>query len=590
MRHPGPVSRPHSVFGVPSVRLVTVLAGVVLAGCSADAVPELAYSDDGFCREVEPRVSAFLRERREASGSGITGEDGGTVVVGGIEEMPTGMNVAASAEYVASQHQQFVNLMTLVAYDEELEPRPWLAESWELSPDGSELTFRIRQDVDWHDGEPTDAHDVAFTYRLLTDPDTGFPNAGFWDSYVPGPEGVQVVDDHTVRVRLRPHADYLDPWRAVAILPEHLLADVRPEELAGHPYGARCPVGNGPFVFAEHREQESWRFVANPGFPEELGGRPHLDAYVYRVVPDANTLLLELLSGGIDVYITPQPDQVAAIVDAQQLELRSYPFRNVTFAAWNARRPQLADPRVRRALTLAVDRDEVVEVLLQGFGQVAHGTVPPWHWAHDADVGRLPHDPARARELLEAAGWRDRDGDGVREDASGSPLAISLKSNQGNRRLQRLATILQERYRAIGVSVRVETVEWGTLVEQITTPELRDFDGVLLSWVTEFKLDDSDLFRSDRVDAPYGFSGTVDPELDRYLDTLPGILDRSEARTVWTEYQARLAEVQPYTFFYFPDRLDGLNRRVRDVVMDARGEWVNLREWRIAPEDRGAGR
>jgi ABC-type transport system substrate-binding protein len=107
--------------------------------------------------------------------------------------------------------------------------------------------------------------------------------------------------------------------------------------------------------------------------------------------------------------------------------------------------------------------------------------------------------------------------------------------------------------------------------------------------VAEFRLDDSDLFRSDRADAPYGFSGTADPELDRYLDTLPLVVDRAQARQLWRDYQARLARVHPYTFFYFPDRLDGVNRRLRDVVMDARGEWVNVREWWIAPEDRRRG-
>jgi peptide/nickel transport system substrate-binding protein len=171
-----------------------------------------------------------------------------------ISEIANGMNVVATSDYYAAQHQQFVELMTLVDYDDALEPRPYLARSWDFAPDGSSVTFRLRTDVLWHDGVPTTAADVAFTYRMVTDPEGGFPNAAYWDHYVRGPEGVEVVNDSTVRMRFQPQAEPLDPWRTVAILPEHLLRDVAPADLREHPFGARCPVGNGPFVFREHRE------------------------------------------------------------------------------------------------------------------------------------------------------------------------------------------------------------------------------------------------------------------------------------------------------------------------------------------------
>src|SRR5690606_5639777 len=112
-----------------------------------------------------------------------------------------------------------------------------------------------------------------------------------------GPDGIEVIDDFTVRFHLEPHADFLDPFRPVAILPEHLLGDVPHQQLRQHPYGTQCPVGNGPFVFAEHRPQERWVFEANPAFPEPLGGRPFVDRYVYRVIPEQTTLLTELLTG-----------------------------------------------------------------------------------------------------------------------------------------------------------------------------------------------------------------------------------------------------------------------------------------------------
>jgi peptide/nickel transport system substrate-binding protein len=497
------------------------------------------------------------------------------------------MNAAVSTDYYATQHQQFVNLMTLIDYDESANPRPYLAESWELSPDGTSLTFHLREDVYWHDGEQTDAHDVAFTYEVVTDPLTAFPNAAFWDHYEKGPEGVEVVDDFTVVIRLQPHAEFLDPFRTVAILPEHLLGDVPHEDLRVHPFGTQCPVGNGPFVFAEHRPQDRWIFEANPAFPEALGGRPFVDRYIYRSIPEETTLLTELLIENLDVYIRPAPDQAQAIIDNPNTHLLNFTFRNYVLVAWNSRKPQLADARVRRAITMGTNREEIVQAILQGYGRVANSSVPPFHWAFDPDVATaIEYDQEGARALLDEAGWRDRDGDGVRESADGTRLAFSIKYNDGNQRRQDIAEIMQSQLAQIGIEARPQVVEWVTLLSQINDPVRRDFDGVVMGWVAEFKLDDMDLFHSERIDQPYAWSGTENPEIDRLLEEISRTVDRDRAKEVWAEYQGVLAEEQPYTFFFFPDQLDGINNRVRDAVMDARGEWVSVRHWYLDPASR----
>jgi peptide/nickel transport system substrate-binding protein len=512
---------------------------------------------------------------------------GGTVVVGSIGELADGMNAAITADYSSTQHQQFVGLMPLITYDEHANAIPWLAESWEVADDGRSITFHLRRDVYWHDGERTDADDVAFTYEVITDPLTAFPNAAFWDHYVKGPEGVEVVDDFTVRIFLEPHAEFLDPLWKTGILPEHLLGDVPHEQLAQHPFGEQCPVGNGPFVFVEHRSQDRWVFEANPAFPAALGGRPFVDRYVYRIIPEQTTLLTELLTENIDVYLAPRPDQAEQILDNPNLELLSYTFRNYIFVGWNARRPQLSDPRVRRAITMATNRDEIVQATLLGYGRVADSGVPPFHWAFDPEsVPTLDYDPAAARALLDAAGWRDRDGDGVRESADGTRLSFSIKYNTGNQQRQDIAEIMQSQLAQVGIEARPQVVEWATLLQQINTPTLRDFDGVVMGWVTEFKLDDMDLFHSARIDQPYAWVGTQNPEIDRLLEALSLAVDREAAKELWREYQTELVQEQPYTYFYFPDRLDGVNRRVRGVVMDARGEWVSVKDWHIDPASR----
>ena len=567
--------------GSLSLAVVAVLGGC--AGGEGDGAPGVS---DLFCVQATGRVSSYMERARAERMTPFSERYGGTAVVGAIGEISGGMNALAANDYVAVQHQQFVHLMTLISYDERLSPVPYLAESWEVNDSETELTFRLRRDVLWHDGERTDAHDVAFTYLRATDPRTAFPNAGYWDLYVAGQDGVEVLDDFTVRIHLRPHADYMDPWRTVAILPEHLLGEVPPEEILLHPYGTRCPVGNGPFVFLEHRLQDRWVFEANPVFPEELGGRPYLDRLVYRVIPEQATLLTELLTEGIDVYIGPSTEQASRIDDDPDLELRRFASRNYGFIAWNARRPQLADRRVRRAFTLATDRRQIVDALLGGHGRVANSGVPPFHWAYDPQVADTPFDPDEARRLLDEAGWIDRNGDGVRERSDGLRLRVSVKYNQGNQLRQDIAVIMQAQLAAVGAEVRPELVEWSTLLDQIFNPAVRDFDGVVMVWATDFKLDETDLFHSDRIDGPTALAGIRSPTLDRYLDTLRLVTDRAQARRLWLEYQTLLEEEHPYTFVYFPPATAGVNERLRNVVMDARGEWVKVKDWWIEPSAR----
>jgi peptide/nickel transport system substrate-binding protein len=566
-------------------RVTTLGAAILLTACGGDGG---VGSNDPFCQQVIPAVRAHMAEARAAHPTPDDPRYGGTLVVGNIGELAGGMNAAVTSDNSSTEHQQFVNLMTLLDYDEGLNPRPYLAESWDVADDGLSITFHLRRDVYWHDGEQTDAHDVAFTWDVVTDPLTAFPNAVLWDHYVKGPEGVEVVDDFTVRIHLeQTHADFLDPFRRTAILPEHLLGDVPHDQLQQHPYGTQCPVGNGPFVFVSHAPQDRWVFEANPEFPAALGGRPFVDRYVYRIIPEQTTLLAELLTENIDVYIAPRPDQAQDIIDNPNVHLLNYPSRQYVLVGWNARRPQLSDPRVRRAITMATNRESIVQAILQGYGTVAHSGVPPFHWAYDPhQIEPLTYDPDAARALLDEAGWRDRDGDGVRESADGTRLAISIKYNTGNQQRQDMAEIMQSQLRQVGIEVRPQVVEWATLLQQINTPELRDFDGVVMGWVVEFALTDIDLFHSGRINQPYAWSGTRNAELDRLMEALTVTVDRDEARAIWVEYQNAIIREQPYTYFYFPDRLEGINNRVRNVEMDARGDWLSIKDWYLDPASR----
>ena len=159
--------------------------------------------------------------------------------------------------------------------------------------------------------------------------------------------------------------------------------------------------------------------------------------------------------------------------------------------------------------------------------------------------------------------------------------SLPYVDGDGSADVRRDLWALSAQLQPLGIAVTPQVVEWGTLLNQINTPEIRDFDGVVIGWVEEFRIDNHNLFHSEAVDEPYGWAGTRDAEIDRLIDTLQLVVEREEAIPLWQEYQYRLLEVQPYTHLYHVERLAGLNRRLRDVALDARGEWINIRDWWI---------
>jgi len=337
---------------------------------------------------------------------------GGTAVVASLTEASS-MNRFASVDDISQELQNYVLFTTLIRYDENLEPVPYLAQRWDTTSAGDELilTFFLRQDILWHDGVPTTAHDVKFTFDRIKDPATGYPRASTLANY----DSAVVQDSFTVRFFLRRHPGFMDPWRSTAPMPEHVLGNVPAAELKQHPFGSETPTGNGPFQFVEHRTGDRWVFEANPAFPEGLGGRPYIDRFVYRYIEEPTTRLAEFLAGDVDVYLIVAPSQVAEIEAAPQARIVSYANRNYAFINWNGRRPLFEDRRVRRALTLAINRQEIVDAVQRGLGQVAKGPVPPNHWAYHTDLQPFIYDPDGAGQLLDAAGWVDHDGDGVRD-------------------------------------------------------------------------------------------------------------------------------------------------------------------------------
>jgi len=463
---------------------------------------------------------------------------------------------------LAKQVQRYVLFTTLVRYDSLLRPRPYLAERWTWSPDRRTLTFTLRDHVPWHDGAPTTAADAAFTLRRARDPRTAYPRASdlacLRTVAAPGPRTL-------VLGFCRPQERIPDVLAELAVLPEHLLGAVPPESLRTAAFDEH-PVGNGPFRFVAHEPGRRWVFEADSLFPAALGGPPGFRRLVVVVVEEPSTKLAGLASGELHVAGI-QPMHASVVEHTPGLAVLDYPVLISYGLFWNLRRPLFDNPRLRRALTLALDRRQMVAAYLYGFGVVADGPVPPWHPAA-VPVPAVPFDRAAAGALLDSLGW-ERDADGVRR-RGGAPLAFTLLTVGSSDNV--LEQLIQADLAAVGVRVRIRQLELGAFLATAQSPS-REYDALVTGIPGDLELGYlRALFDSRRRSEPQQYAGFADPRVDRALDA-------GDVGAV----QRLVAAALPVTWLYHARGLAGLSRRLHGVAMDLRGELASVHDWRLGP-------
>jgi peptide/nickel transport system substrate-binding protein len=549
---------------LPIFILTLLLAALLLvAGCGNQPTKE-QQSGAGHPDAAKPRPAA-------GSAADDKPVPGGTIVVGAIGDASNLIPLLATD---ASSHQ-IAGLVYngLVRYDKNLQLEGELAKSWEISADGLTITFRLRPGVRWHDGEPFTADDVLFTYRTIIDPKTPTAYAGDFEQV----KHAEVVDPLTFRVTYhRPFAPALASW-GLGILPKHLLAgtDITASPLARH------PVGTGPYRFVEWKTGTEIVLAANDDYFE---GRPYIDRYRYRVIPDTATMFLELKAGNLDwMGLTPiQYDRQTNSPDfARRFNKYRYLAFSYTYLGYNLSHPLFAERTVRQALSYAINKQEIVAGVLLGHGRVATGPYKPDAWFYNPDVRRYPYDPDQARALLAAAGWKDSDGDGLL-DRDGIPFRFTLLTNQGNTLRAQTAEIIQRRLAEIGIEMKIRIIEWSAFINEFI--DKRNFEAVILGWTTSQDPDLYDIWHSSKTGAKeLNFIGYANPAVDELLERGRHTFDRDERLACYRRLQEILAEEQPYTFLYVPESLSIIAARFHGIEPAPAGITHNFIRWYVPP-------
>lgn len=471
-----------------------------------------------------------------------------------------------------------------IANPQTFETEGVLAESWEGSDDLTVWTFHLREGVTWHDGETFDADDVKFSYELHAAPDNVAATITDTRETAQLVESIDVIDPLTVQMTLKqPVVDFPLLLGNITILAEHVLGDVPPAELVSHAASTGSDpafiVFTGPFKFQEFVEGSHMTLVRHDDY---WNGRPHLDEVIVREVPDTASQFTQLRSGEIDCIWAVDPAAVAGlegtdveIVPVQQTYMWMY-YYNLD----PEKSPFFQDERVRQALLLAIDREQIINAVMFGFGEVAVGLMPPQSWAKNLEgvTERYPHDPERARQLLDEAGWVDSDGDGIREK-DGMKLQPRMLGEAESPIMSGMVTTIQQFWREIGVELVPDLLSSAVYEERMSVEH--DFDtGVrTCAPIPRYSLDWSFYLRCEPTPGTGNRGGYCNARVDELLTEILSTADRDTQLELLTELQNTVLAELPFAPHAWPVVPAAVNSRVHNVYPNAIDVGFNAETW-----------
>lgn len=499
---------------------------------------------------------------------------GDAIVVGSIGDATTLIPIIASDS--ASHDICGLVYNGLVKYDKDLNIVGELAESWEIREDGLVIIFYLRKNIRWHDGKPFTAEDVKFTYEKLIDPEVRTPYSGDFLKI----KSLEVQDPYTVKVNYKePFSPALSSW-GMWIMPKHILKD---EDLNTTSYG-RHPIGTGPYKFLRWKTAERIDLVANEDYFE---GRPRIDRYIYRIIPDTATMFLELQAEGVDM-MGLSPLQYRRQTDNRFFRAHynkfRYPSFGYTYLGYNLLDDRFKDKKVREALNLAVDKQELIDGILMGLGRVCTGPFVPESWAYNKEVEPSPYNPQKAKQMLTEAGWGDTDGDGWL-DKNGKIFEFTILTNQGND-LRRWATeIIQRRLAEVGVKVKPKIVEWSVFITEFINK--KRFEAVLLGWGLSRDPDGYDIWHSSKTkEGEFNFISYKNEEIDRLIEEGRRTFDQDRRARIYQKVHRILYEEQPYLFLWVADSLPIVHKRFKNIRPAPAGIGYNFIKWYVPENQR----
>ncbi|MDK0872322.1 ABC transporter substrate-binding protein [Clostridium perfringens] len=483
--------------------------------------------------------------------------------------------------YSSTLYDSWVNNLIfdgLISNNEKGEPVPNVAESYEVSEDGKTYTFKLNKGIKFTNGQELTAKDVAFTFTSICDPGYDGPrmdavnNLVGYEEYNKGDassvEGIKVIDDYTISFTNK-NVDAAGIWNfSYGIMPESVYKFEKGNFQAVKDKLLE-PVGSGAYKFVHFKPGQEVKFEKNADYWK---GEPKIP-YIVMKVTNAQTLLQELMAGTVDIdRVGAKPENIDPLKQAGFLNLDLYMQNGYGYIGLNYGSDKVKDPKVRQALLYGLNRDGFMQSYYQGYGQVYNSHILPTSWAYNPDVPKYEYNPEKAKELLDEAGWKDTNGNGVR-DKDGVELELQWLTYTGSKYVDALIPIVQQSWEQIGVKVTPELMEFGTMMDKVNNREYDIFNG---AWNLSIDPDPSGIFAISQ-DVPGGFNniGWRNEEADKLLKEGKETTNQEERKKAYAEWQLKFSEDVPYILLGNAQEMFASNSRVKGYNPSTYIDWTH---------------
>lgn len=483
---------------------------------------------------------------------------------------------------------------SLLSFDKNLNPKPELAKSYEISDDNLSITFKLNDNIKWNDGKTLTADDVAFTFTSLADKGYTGSKYGYVEKlkgakdYHEGSadkiEGIEVIDKNTIKFTFaEPYSPGLTNLGSIGIIPKHIWGEVPIAQWKDKKDLLTKPVGTGPYEVVSFTEGQDVQLKRNDNY---FDGDAKTEKFILKVTNE-DTATGELLNGTVDVIDASNlKNKDIKELESEGMDVTSYDSNLVQYMGFNLRDKKFQDKNLRQAFMYALDRNAMVDKLLEGNGQVVDTPMLPSSWSYPdkSTLNNYKYNKNKAKELLKQAGYEDRDNNGIVEDKDGKELVVKLTYPTGNKLREQTAPIIQANLKDIGVKMELENMEFTALMDKVVANH--DFELYLMGNNLSLDPDPKPYWHStsasdEKGNSAWNISSFKNEKADQLIEQGISVSDQKQRKEIYSQFGKLLNDEVPWAYLYSQNIRKAYNPHLKDFKPYTFNDFDNVKDWYI---------